>query len=970
MIDTTCIGKFGFELLDKRKIVELDVVALLVRHQASGAQLLSLHNDDENKVFGITFKTPPSDSTGVAHVMEHSVLCGSEKYPVKEPFVELLKGSLQTFLNAFTFPDKTCYPVASQHLVDFYNLVDVYLDSVFFPRIGPETLKQEGWHLERPEANRLVFKGVVFNEMKGAYSNPSQLLYQRKLELLYPDTPYRHSSGGDPAAITDLTYEQFKSFHETYYHPSNALLFFYGDSDLESRLASVAGYLNRFSQKPPAPEIPLQTPLGQPREAVYSYDAGAGDIDNKSIVALSWLLPENSDPQLVMNLTVLSEILLGSSASPLRKALTDSHLGESVISEGLSSSLRQMSFSVGMRNVARQATPQVAALIRSTLADICQRGIDQAVIMAALHQIEFALVEQDSGHYPRGLMYMLRSLESWLHGGDPLAAIAFRTFLEHTKQQASIPGFFEGLIERHLIANRHQVTITMHPERGYAAGVQAMEDSKLAILYNGLNDSELEIIDREAQQLAELQQKPDDPAELAKLPKLQISELSSKCKSIPKEVYEVSGSTMLVTPIETRGVCYANLVFDLSGIPAEHIAYLPLFAKALFQLGTVRKDFAQLVGEINTRTGGIDATPIVLAKPLDPNAKAYLLIRGKVLHGEEKELFRILNEVVQEVNLNNRDRFLKILRQYKVALDTRLVSSGHTFAARRLAQHYHQSGWLEEELQGVQQMLFVRQVEQLVLSDWDQVKQVLYAIRAAIFRASGVVTNITTTKSALSPATVALEEFLSKLPPGKSTAHQWPQIGKGGNEGIVIPSLVNYVAKGTSLFDHGYQAKGSMKVISKYLGSDYLWNQVRVLGGAYGAFCSFDRATGLFTLSSYRDPNLDKTLETFDQAGEYLKDVSITGDDLRKAIIGAIGAMDTHLQPDDQGYTSLVRHLIGRTDAALQLDRNEVFATTVADFRQLGEVLSSAMRMGTICVAGPPEQLDLSNLSLSRLALP
>ncbi len=442
----------GFELVSDRTIPELNTRARMWRHERTGAQFLSLENDDENKVFGITFGTPPTDSTGIAHIMEHSVLCGSRKYPVKEPFVELLKGSLKTFLNAMTYPDKTAYPVASQNAQDLYNLADVYLDAVFYPNITPYTLKQEGWHYELEDLDGpLTYKGVVYNEMKGAYSDPEGLLYRRIEQALYPDTIYGVDSGGDPAEIPNLTYEQFKAFHERYYHPSNAMIYFYGDDDPEERLRFLDGYLKEFDRQEIALPIEEQPAFPAPRRTVYHYASGDGDDADRAMVAATWVVGDVLDTEQVMALSVLSHILIGTPASPLRKALIDSGLGTDLVGGGLEPDVRQMFFSTGLKGVAPQNIDQVEALILDTLRSLASEGIDPEMIEASMNTMEFALRENNTGAHPRGLILMMRALRTWLHGGDPLDMLSFEGRLSALKERlAADPRLFEGMIERHL----------------------------------------------------------------------------------------------------------------------------------------------------------------------------------------------------------------------------------------------------------------------------------------------------------------------------------------------------------------------------------------------------------------------------------------------------------------------------------------------------------------------------------------
>ncbi|MEI7771992.1 MAG: insulinase family protein, partial [Chloroflexales bacterium] len=485
----------GFTLVRDEHVAELHTRARIYRHAKTGAELLSLANDDENKCFGITFRTPPEDSTGVAHILEHSVLGGSRKYPVKDPFVELLKSSLKTFLNAFTYPDKTCYPVASTNLQDFYNLVDVYLDAVFFPRITPETLKQEGWHYElEQKGDPLIFKGVVFNEMKGAYSSPDATLGRYAQQSLFPNTTYGHSSGGDPRAIPDLSYAQFKAFHSTLYHPSNARIFFYGDDPEDERLRLLDAYLSQFELITPPSQIGIQAPFDAPRSFEHTYSA---DDDNgkKGMVTLNWLIGVEPDIQRVLTLDLLSYILIGNAGAPLRRALIDSGLGEDLTGGGYNDGLLQHTFSVGLKGIDPADATEVEALILRTLGDLAEGGIDADTIAAALNTFEFSLRENNTGSFPRGLSLMLRALGTWLYDGDPLAPLRFEAPLAAIR--AALGGgerLFEGLIRSALLENQHRTRVLLRPDLAQAEREAAEERARLAAVRAAMSDADLEAV--------------------------------------------------------------------------------------------------------------------------------------------------------------------------------------------------------------------------------------------------------------------------------------------------------------------------------------------------------------------------------------------------------------------------------------------------------------------------------------------
>ena len=544
----------GFELIEERHIEEIDSKARLFRHARTGAELVSVENNDENKSFMISFKTPPDDDTGLPHIMEHSVLAGSRKYPVKEPFVEMYKTSLNTFLNAMTRSDSTVYPVASANLQDFYNLVDVYLDAVFYPRIDRKTLMRQGWHYETSDEDApLDYKGVVFNEMKGYYSTPDILLSVETQAALLPDTPYANSSGGDPQAMPDLTYEQFKSFHETLYHPSNARIFFYGDDNPEDRLRRIDEFITEFKREEVDADLPLQESFDKPRFVTKPYDSGEFGADsNKAMVTVSWLLPEIHDHATMLQLKILSQALVGSSASPLRKALIDSGLGEDIVGGGFSSSNRQAVFSTGLKGIAADDAKQVETLILDTLGTLADDGLTPETIDAAINKIEFNLRERNSGGFPRGLVTAMQILPTWLHGGNPLNAIEFEDTLADIKAAYDDnPQHFENLIGEYFLDNPHRSTVVLTPDPEMGKRRDAKERDRLDKARAGMNAADIQQIMATQEQLRIEQDTPNTPEELATIPTLTLDDIEREITTVPTDISESHGATIYYHDLPT-----------------------------------------------------------------------------------------------------------------------------------------------------------------------------------------------------------------------------------------------------------------------------------------------------------------------------------------------------------------------------------------------------------------------------------
>lgn len=959
----------GFELLRDEFIPELNTRARLYRHLKTGAELLSLENDDENKCFGITFRTPPRDSTGIAHILEHSVLCGSRKYPVKDPFFTLVKGSVHTFLNAMTYPDKTTYPVASTNLKDFYNLVDVYLDAVFFPRITPEVLKQEGWHFELPAPDApLTIKGVVYNEMKGAYSSPDGMLYRYSQQSLFPDTTYGHSSGGDPQAIPDLTYEAFKRFHETLYHPSNARIFFYGDDPPEERLRKLDEYLSQFERSEPSSQIELQARFNAPREFEYTFSA---DEDNqKGMVMLNWLIDDNRDPTVLMARDLLSYILLGNAAAPLRKALIDSGLGEEVVG-GYESDLLQQTFSVGMKGIDPANAGQVEELILRTLAELAEQGIDPETVAAAFNTFEFSLRENNTGSFPRGLVLMLRALGTWLYDDDPIAPLRFEAPLAAVRAAvANGERVFERLIRELLLDNLHRTRVTLRPDPEHAARLAAAEQARIDAFAATLDDAKREALVAETQALAEWQQTPDPPEAIAAIPTLRLADLDRAVKRIPTEIDERGGARLLRHNLFTNGIVYLDLAFDLRALSPHLLPYVPLFARALTEMGTATSDFVRLLQRIGRETGGIYAATMTATDIVSTAPVGRLIVRSKSTVAQTTELLRLLSEILLTVNLDNRERFRQIVLRARANKESSLVPAGNAYARQRLAARFASAEWADEQMGGVSAIFFLRELEQRVQHDWPSVLADLEAVRAALINRRGLVANLTLDADNQQAVLPMLTAFLSELPDAAYHPAHWPVRSVAGGEGLVIPAQVNYVAKGVDLHALGIRPSGAAMVVLRHLRIDYLLDRIRIQGGAYGAGGNYDRSTGLFITTSYRDPNLLRTLDVYDEMATFLRETALDPATVERAIIGTIGDMDAYQLPDAKGYTALVRYLTSVSDEYRQQIRNEVLATTPADFVVFAEAAAALRDHGQVAVLGSAEAIEAANRERPGLLTP
>jgi Zn-dependent M16 (insulinase) family peptidase len=954
----------NFELVRSEEIKELNTGAKIYRHIPTGAEILSMENDDENKCFGIAFRTPPSDSTGVAHILEHTVLCGSRKYPVKDPFVQLLKGSLQTFLNAFTYPDKTCYPVASQNVTDFHNLVDVYLDAVFHPRITPDFFMQEGWHyeLESPEAE-LTYKGVVYNEMKGVYSSPDSLLMETSQQSLYPDTTYGLDSGGNPKHIPDLTYEQFAAFHKSFYHPSNARIFFYGDDPVEKRFELLEEYLKDFQKIEPKSGIAFQQPLPKPVRIEKPYAVSADDENQMPMFTVNWLLPSPTDAERVFALELLDHILLGTAGSPLRKALIESGLGEDITGGGVETHMIQMMYSIGLKGVEAPNLGKAEALVFQTLENLANNGIARDDIEAAINTFEFDLRENNSGGFPRGLSLFVKSLNSWIYDTDPLELIAFEAPLQAVKKHAAQDGYFENLIREYFIDNTHCTTVVMVPDTELAARTEAEEKEGLADVKAKMNAAELKQIVANTEHLLKLQATPDSVEDIATIPLLHRDDLDKNIRKIERGETRLHGATVLTHDLFTNGILYLDIGLDLHRLDQEDIPYASLLGNILLEMGTQHEDYVSLSQRIGKKTGGIYGTPFLSAMDGSNTGITRFFLRGKCMIDQTPELLDILHDILLEPDFNNKERFKQIVLEHKSELETAIVPRGHSAVMSRLKAHYNEAYWVSEQMGGVEALFFIRKLADELEKDWSAVFQRLEKIRQTLLNRKHMVINVTVDKAALPGVVQSLEKFIGKIPgTGTQVSKDWKPTALPKSEALTAPSRVNYVGCSANLFDAGYKMHGSALVITRYLQTAWLWEKIRVQGGAYGGMCSFDQRTGTFVFASYRDPNLQNSLDIYKATGDYLKNLELSEDELTRALIGAIGQLDSYQLPDAKGYSSAIRYLLDYTDEERQTLRDEVLATTQKHFNAFGETLNKAFEHSAVSVLCSPEAAEKAGI--------
>ena len=949
----------GFRLLKQQTVPEIDAKGYAFVHEKSGARLFFLENDDDNKVFSISFRTTPADDTGVAHIVEHSVLCGSRKYPLKEPFVELVKGSLNTFLNAMTFPDKTMYPVASRNDKDFQNLMDVYLDAVFYPvmKETPEIFQQEGWHYEiESAAEPLRYSGVVYNEMKGALSSPDDVLENKVMLSLYPDTTYGFESGGDPDAIPTLTYEGFCAFHSRYYHPSNSYIYLYGALDIEEKLAYLdREYLSSFDRIEPHSEIALQTPFGEMvrQEAAYSISEGEKESE-KTFLALSWLVGEADDAEAMLALDILQHALLQTEAAPLKKALMDAKIGKDV-SSSFEDALRQPYMSLIVTGSEAERADELCSLTEKELRRLVDGGIDKTLLEASINRLEFKVREADFGTSPKGLVYNIKIMNSWLYDADPALYLYYEELFQRMRE--GLKGrYFEEVLEKRLLKNTHRSLVVLKPSKTLSAErdkalAEALEKKK-----QSFTSEEIEGIVEMNKRLKERQESPETPEALATIPLLALSDIRSEVEKLPLVEREIEGCKTLFSDVFTNKIAYINLWFDAQGVPQEHIPYLYLLTGLLDAVDTESHTYAELSNISNLHTGGISYENSAIARTGEPDSCLPLFrVRARAFVRKLPELFSFLAEVLTESKFTDKKRLEELCGQCRAVLEARVMSASQRSMAARIASYLSPAGAYNEQAM-LSFYSFVADITDHFDERFEELSRTLASLLPLVFTQGGLTIGVTLSKDEYGAFAEEAQKFCRRLPQEKAKPQRYSFDVRAKNEGILSSSRVQYVGKAANFLRLGFSYTGSMDVLETILRYDYFWTKIRVQGGAYGAFTQISRVGTLF-FSSYRDPNLKETLDVFDKTADYLASFDVSDREMVKFIIGTISTLDVPLTPQLKGSVAQDRFFRQLTDADRQKTRDEILATRQEDIRALAAVVDACMKENILCVFGNEEKL-------------
>lgn len=944
----------GFRLEGSEKVEEIHSRAYRFTHEKSGARLLYLENDDDNKVFSITFRTPPDDSTGVAHIVEHSVLCGSRKFPMKEPFVELVKGSLNTYLNAMTFSDKTMYPVASRNDKDFQNLMDVYLDAVFYPCMYecPEIFMQEGWHYELEDLGaELRYKGVVYNEMKGAFSSPEAVLDKEVFASLFPDTAYGNESGGDPDHIVDLTLEGFLDFHRKYYHPSNSYIYLYGDLDIQEKLKFLdEAYLSAFSVKKIDSTLHAQDLFQSPKRLKAVYPVSAKEqVADKTFLSWNAVVGKAEETETIMALQVLEHFLLRTQSAPLKKALIDAGICKDVLSS-FSDGILQPCFSIIASGSNPDQAERFQTVIYETLTALVKDGIDKRLMEASANLMEFKLREADFGRTPKGLVYNIKCMDSWLYDSDPLLELKYEEPLSNIKKGMK-SDYFERLIEERFLKNKHVTLLVLEPQPGL--GEQRAEEVKhiLAEHKAKLSAGQLEELAQMTKNLKARQEAPDSPEALAKIPLLQLQDIKPEAEMLILEEKPVPEGKMLFHPIATNKIIYLNLYFDAEAVSQQDLPYLYLLSELLGKVATERYTYAELANEVNGSTGGISFDAVAYT---DANSAELFYpkfkVKAKALAEKLPQLSALLAEILLKSRFDEKKRLKELISQLKSSLEMYFLRNAQQVASGRVLSYFSAAGCYNE--QGFLSFYeFVQALEKDFDGRFAETVQKLESLRPVLFRRSGMIASLTADAelypafaAAFAPVREALEDRMLEKQPYTFTAER-------KNEGLMTSSKIQYVAKGANFRKLGFQFNGSMKVLETILRYDYMWNRIRVQGGAYGAFTQF-RRNGNLAFCSYRDPNLSETLNVYDQTAAYLRSFEVEPREMQKYIIGTMSTLDTPLTSQMKGEVAAECYIRHITQEDIQKERDEVLHTTQEEIRALAPLIDACMKENYLCVLG------------------
>lgn len=954
----------AYELLEQRTLDGIKAEGYLLRHKKSGARLVLIENDDENKVFTVGFRTPPEDSTGLPHILEHSVLCGSRNFPAKDPFVELVKGSLNTFLNAMTYPDKTVYPVASCNDKDFQNLMHVYMDAVFYPNIyqNDKTFRQEGFSYELDSMEgELKYNGVVYNEMKGAFSSPEGVLDRMVLNSLFPDTAYSNESGGDPDEIPSLTYEQFLAFHEKYYHPSNSYIYLYGNMDMEEKLAWLDRmYLDQFEKKEIDSAIRLQKPFEKTVEWRREYSISNTESEEANTY-LSWnkVVGTSLDRRLYLAFSVLDYALLSAPGAPLKKALMDAGIGHD-ITGSYDNGIYQPIFSVIAKNAEEGQKEAFITVIEETLRKIVSGGMDEKALTAGINYHEFRYHEADFGSYPKGLMYGLQIFDSWLYDDEkPFIHIEALDTFAFLKEQITT-GYYENLIQEYLLDNTHASVVVICPKKGLTAEKDRELFKRLAAYKESLSGDEVRKLVRDTEELRQYQEEPTPPEILEKIPVLQVSDISEEIAPIQNEELKAGEVPFIYHEIETNGIGYLDILFDLRTLSEEELPYAGLLQAVLGIIDTEKHEYGALFNEINMYTGGIETSLELYADVTKAKEKEYrptFEIKAKALYDRLPFACDMMREILMESVLTDEKRLKEIVDMLKSRFQMKFLSSGHISAALRALSYNSPLARFKDMTNGIEYYGVVSRIADRFGEEKEKLIQMLETLVRKIFRKENMMVSYTAARESLADVRKEMETFSEALFTDEIEKSSFDLSCTKKNEGFMTSSKVQYAAMAGNFIDAGGTYHGALQILKVIMGYEYLWQNIRVKGGAYGCMSSFNRlGEGYFV--SYRDPHLKNTLEIYRGVADYLRNFTVSDRDMTKFIIGTISNMDQPMTPSIKGDRSMNLYMNRVSAEMIKEERMQVLRATQEDIRALADTVEKVIEAEQICVVGNEEKIE------------
>lgn len=945
-----------YEILDEHRVEDVQSDGFILRHKKSGARIAILSNNDDNKVFYIGFRTPPEDETGVPHIIEHTTLCGSKKFPVKDPFIELAKGSLNTFLNAMTYPDKTVYPVASCNDQDFKNLMDVYLDAVFNPNITKyeEIFKQEGWHYELTgKDDELKINGVVYNEMKGAYSSPDEVLSSQIYRSLFPDNTYSKDSGGNPEYIPKLTYEAYLDFYHKYYHPSNSYIYLYGDMDVVERLEWLdREYLSLYDYKKVNSEINKQPAFDEIKNVEAQYSITMDDSqENKTYLSYNRVVGDSLDEMLYQAFDVLDYALVSSPGAPVKQALIDAGIGDDVYGS-YDAGILQPVFSFVAKNANASQADEFESIIENTLKEVVKTGINKEALLAGINSSEFKFREADFGQFPKGLLFGLNCLDSWLFD-DMKPFIHLECLGTFAKLRKAVDtDYFEKLIQEYLLDNTHGSSVTVKPKRGLGNEREEALAKELSDYKASLSDEEIKKLIEDTEHLKKYQEEPSSDEDLRKLPMLTRADMKKNAMPFSNIEDELLDVKVVRHDIESNGIDYISFLFDAGDFAQSELGYLGFFTNALGLVSTEKYSYTDLANATNIYTGGISTGTASHPDIKDRNNFVFKFeVKLKVLEKNLDKALELMEQMLLSSDFTDTKRLGELVAQIKARLQANLSSSGHLVAAMRSMSSFSRYALYQDELKGIAFYRSICRIEKELSESPKSVSDKLAAIAKKLFARNRMLISFTGNNEAYGNAKPSLEKVIAGFNKMSAVGNQAEVHFNTAKEAFIDASQIQYVAKTGDFICEGYEYTGALRLLRIILSYDYLWINVRVKGGAYGCMNTFLRS-GESYFVSYRDPNLSDTLDVYDRIPEYIKNFSPDERDMTKYIIGTFSALDTPMNPEAKGSRSLSAYLEGITYEQIQKERNEILNAQPEDIRRLADLVEAVLKKDSICVIG------------------